>query len=310
VYQQRAARAKTKEQAANHNAVQPQSSLRPAIHPVLALQRTIGNRAVQRMIQTQSNGLSVQRQGDSEEYPAMGAGVEAAQEGSTILDATFQALAGTGSTMERLFGDKSVAGHFLSVVNAGLELGSDKSEGQGWGESAAGTAGSTLFDMAHVSGGPADTAINVANAGLNLIGAPQGATDVSQTLADLTPSSFGGDIAKTALRGAYNFATGDTAALSKQFDDITAGKAGAPLQGYALLPQVIAGVTSGEDLESVIMKVGSEGQDSPAARIGNYLGDQTYQFINKDLPEAARFAKKDLSNLWNSITGNDQQEEQ
>ena len=76
------------------------------------------------------------------------------------------------------------------------------------------------------------------------------------------------------------------------------GEAGGPLQGYALMADVIPDLLSGKSFEDTIMAAGSKGQDSPAARIGNFLGDEAYQFINKDLPEAKEFFIKDLKSLF------------
>jgi hypothetical protein len=232
----------------------------------------------------------------------MGAGIEAAQQGDTILDGIFKGLATAGPAAEDLFGKESVGGGVLSGAKAGLEFIHGVNEGEGVGESAAGAGAGAVFDEAFEAG-PIDTAINVGNSALKLAGAPQEVTDVSQTVADVTPSSFGGALASNAGRGLYNLLTGDDEALGKQVDDMAAGKAGGPLQGYSQAGEVISGLASGGDFESTIMKVGSQGRNTPLARIGNYLGDQAYKFINSDIPEATDFAKKDLSGLWDSLTG-------
>jgi len=48
------------------------------------------------------------------------------------------------------------------------------------------------------------------------------------------------------------------------------------------------------------MDAGSKGEDSVLGRIGGYLGDEAYQFINKDLPEASEFFAKDMEELFGS----------
>ena len=240
--------------------------------------------------------------------PALGAGVDLAKAGATGMS-TVQSIAnfltseivpdGAGGLMEKenpLLGKGSAAGTALSVAGAGLDFLGNIAAGQGIGESAGGAAGSFAGSKLLPSGGPVDTAINVANTGLKAAGAPQGVTDVSSLVADGTSSSFGSAIFGNLGRGLYNWAAGDDKALDKQFSDIESGKSGGALQGYALLPQVLAGVFgTDEDFDTTMMKVGSKGQDSSAARVGNWLGDTAYQFINKDLPEAAEFAAKDDS---------------
>ena len=240
--------------------------------------------------------------------PALGAGVDMAKAGATGIG-TVQKIAnfltsdlvpdGAGGMMENenpLLGKGSAMGTALSAAGAGLDFLGNIAEGQGVGESAGGAAGGFLGSKLMPSAGPVDTAINVANTGLKAAGAPQGVTDVSSLVASGTASSFGSGVFSNLGRGLYNWASGDDKALDKQFTDIESGKSGAALQGYAMLPQVLAGVFgTDEDFDTTIMKVGSKGQDSSAARVGNWLGDTAYQFINKDLPEAAEFAAKDDS---------------
>jgi hypothetical protein len=67
-----------------------------------------------------------------------------------------------------------------------------------------------------------------------------------------------------------------------------------------LATEIIADVASGKDFDQTILKVGSKGNNTALKKAGNYLGDEAFQFINKDLPEATEFAKKDLANLKQS----------
>jgi Domain of unknown function (DUF4157) len=156
--------------------------------------------------------------------------------------------------------------------------------------------------------GAADLVINLANAGLNLAGAPREVTDVSSTVASATPSSFAGSLYSQGARAYKNLGTavttGDARGIDRQVEEMAKGDAGAPLQGYAMMTQVAAELGSGKGLSTAIMKVGSKGQDSAAARIGNKAGDETYKFINKDLPEATEFAKKDIGKIAESVDSN------
>jgi hypothetical protein len=218
----------------------------------------------------------------------------------------------------------STAGTVLDVANFGLDVVGGKAEGQDWGESIFGAVGGLLGGKGGESmfapekggaGSYVDAGINMLNSGLKLFGAPQEVTDVSSMVADVTPSSFREQLGKEGMRSWWNIGEGISnswdklsegdfegallgdswSGLDKQVAGMKEGKSGAPLQGYAMLTDLIADTASGKDLETSIMQVGSGGQDSSAARVGNWLGDQAYQFINQDLPEAAEFAAKDDS---------------
>ncbi len=205
------------------------------------------------------------------------------------------------------------AGPAINVAATGYGLYEDLKDGQKPGEAIAGAAGN--FTAGHLyAGGPVDTAINVANLGLNLAGAPKEVTDTTSVIADVTPSSFITSLAKQGGRGLYNVAINDTKAIDKQVADLEEGKGGAPLQGYALATEIIADVASGKDFDQTILRVGSKGSNTTLKKAGDYLGDETYQFINKDLPEALEFAKKDyakatentkrkLANAWHWVAG-------
>jgi hypothetical protein len=61
---------------------------------------------------------------------------------------------------------------------------------------------------------------------------------------------------------------------------------------------LLASIARGEDPYRALNRVG---EGTAVAKAGDYLGDQTYQFLNKHLPEAAEFAKKDLADLKQSV---------
>ena len=119
-------------------------------------------------------------------------------------------------------------------------------------------------------------------------------SDISQTVADIEPGSFISSTVTQVARAAYNIFTGDMKALDAQGLEMAAGGAGGPLQGYVLTTALAAEVASGRSLESAVLKVGSVGKGSSLEKIGSALGDETYQFVNKDLPEAAEFLNKDI----------------
>jgi vacuolar-type H+-ATPase subunit H len=248
-------------------------------------------------------------------------------------------------------------GRALAAYAAWAEFKRLKTSDHGWGESLLGSLGmgagflgaGSLLKTAPKGAGAADLVINLANLGLHLAGAPRGVTDVSSTVASATPSSFIGSVVSQGGRAWYNIIRGtikgDAADIDKQVKEMQRGSAGAPLQGYALTTELIADVAAGKGLESSIMRVGSIGQDTSVARIGNTLGssafvlgevgknlakgdslekavmkaptltgdtkwiqdtgerlgNEAYQFINKDLPEAKEFAKKDVAKVVTTV---------
>jgi hypothetical protein len=266
--------------------------------------------------------------------PAVSAGVDMAKKGTSAMGLLKTATDFfTKELVPNAAGDGmvsqsnplvSTAGTVLDVANFGLDVVGGKAEGQDWGESIFGAVGGLFGGKGGESmfapekggaGSYVDAGINMLNSGLKLFGAPQEATDVSSMVADVTPSSFREQLGKEGMRGWWNIGEGISgtwdklsegdfegallddawSGLDKQVGGMKEGKSGAPLQGLAMLTDLIADTASGKDLESTIMQVGSGGQESSAARVGNWLGDEAYQFINQDLPEAAEFAAKDDS---------------
>ena len=210
---------------------------------------------------------------------------------------------GKGGVMPGIYGD--VAGGMLDIL-------SSAQKGEGVTDAVLGAAGnliggkyvSGLYQQGQggAGGGIADAVINAVNAGAHVVGAPQGVTDVTQTAADVTPLQMMQQVTSTGFKSWANIGkglvTGNWGDLDKSVESMQKGEAGGPLQGYALMADVIPDLLGGKSFEDTIMAAGSKGQDSPAARIGNFLGDEAYQFINKDLPEAKEFFIKDLKSLF------------
>lgn len=90
--------------------------------------------------------------------------------------------------------------------------------------------------------------------------------------------------------------------IHKQVDDMKAGKMGTWLQGYAMTADVIPNLASGDSFEVALEKASKAGKGSWADRVGSKIGDEAYDFINKDYPEAKEFVKKDIGRLKNAAS--------
>jgi hypothetical protein len=227
----------------------------------------------------------------------------------------------------------STAGTALSVLGAGIEGLTNKNDGQDWGEAFSGPLASLTAGL--VGGGPSygagDKGVNMVNtvaglvhSGAKLFGASeetqevtQATSDVTTLASDATGSSMQDNILKQGFRGLWNIGEGvvDTwdqlgegdiegailrggGAIDKQVTDMMGGKAGSALQGWALGTDLISSAFSGKDMESELLNIDGA-ETTSAGRIGSWLGDQAYQFINEDIPEAQEFAKND-----DSVVGN------
>jgi len=206
-------------------------------------------------------------------------------------------------------------GEFLEGAGLATDFANYSASGQNWRESAASTTGGYLagkgLELAAGSPNPIDIGINAANSVLVASGAPESVTDVSSTVAGVTPSTFAKDTGAYLGRGIQNVAegaiTGDWSGAERQVMDAAEGKSGGAIQGYTLVGGLLGDLASGKSLESSLLDVGSVGAKTSAlGRMGSWLGDEAFRFINKDLPEASEFAMKDLSGLWDSITGEEE----
>ncbi|MEO6527539.1 MAG: DUF4157 domain-containing protein [Gemmatimonadaceae bacterium] len=194
-----------------------------------------------------------------------------------------------------------------------------------------GTYGGDPTNVVDTRNARADSAINIAskvagmaNEGAKAMGMSKSVTDTTQGVADgtslaadVTPSSMQENILKQGFRGLWNIGSGVAnswdqikegdyegallkggSQVDKQVTDMKAGKSGAPLQGYAMMADIIPDLLSGKDFESTLLKTGSQGSETTAAgRAGSWLGDQAYQIVNKDLPELSEFAGKDIKKM-------------
>jgi hypothetical protein len=121
--------------------------------------------------------------------------------------------------------------------------------------------------------GLADAGINLFNTGLQLVGAPEEVTTVTQTVADATPTSFATSLASNAGRGLYNLVTGDLEGLKQQGKDLTHGKSGAPLQGYAVAGEAAYALLSGDDeMLDRIREENASGKRGKLAQFGSWIG--------------------------------------
>jgi hypothetical protein len=196
-----------------------------------------------------------------------------------------------------------VGGPALAIGAGIYGTAKDLQDGQKVPEAVLGNTAQTAVGLSGI-GGPADMAINLVNMGVQMSGAPPEVKEGTGLLADVTPSTFGGNAAKQFARGAYNIATGDQKALDKQVDEMQRGKAGTPLQGYALwATEIVPDLASGKDPLEVFNSAASKINNKTLEKAGNYLGDETYQFINKDLPEFAEFVGKDVDAAKEKLKG-------
>jgi hypothetical protein len=226
----------------------------------------------------------------------------------------------------------STAGTALKVIGTGIEGLTNKNDGQDWGEAFSGPLASlTAGLLSKDSPGVGDQGVNMVNtvaglvhSGAKLFGASeetqeitQGTSDVTTLASDATASTMQDNILKQGFRGLWNIGEGvvDTwdqlgegdiegailkggGAIDKQVTDMMAGKAGSALQGYALMTDLVSSAFSDKDMESELLNLDGA-ETTSAGRVGSWLGDQAYQFINEDIPEAQEFAKND-----DSVVGN------
>jgi hypothetical protein len=214
-----------------------------------------------------------------------------------------------------------VAGAGLMAYGAYQEYKEGIENKESKGEAAAGAVGATLGGL---TGGVGAMAGQAANIGIQAVGSHliekakneypndpakvqkikdrvEIANGTAQTLVDSMPSSTMTQLAKGAARSGWGLLQGDTKAAAKVGKEWESGKAGAPLMGITMGTDLATSIiVQGEDPTHALNRVTKMGEDTPVAKAGEYLGDQTYQFVNKDLPEAAEFAKKDLADLRDS----------
>lgn len=240
--------------------------------------------------------------------------------------ATTEELAEGGGKLASMLGKAGkgakIGGHVLGAAGAAYGFYEDYKDAtekkhESKSEAIAGATGSTIGGF---SGGPGAIAANVANLGVHAVGnrlvekakrehpndpakvkeiqqRVEIAGGTTQTVTEVLPSSMIAQGLKAAGRSAVNLSKGDMKAMDKQAEGFERGEAGAPLMGWTMMTDLGASIAGGEDPEHALNRVAKMGENTPVAKAGDYLGDQAFQFINKDLPEAAEFAKKDIADL-------------
>jgi hypothetical protein len=190
-------------------------------------------------------------------------------------------------------------GTVLQVAGLGAKLKDMHSKGASKTEMAEAAWGAVAQGAAShvIPTGPAGMAVNIANAGAQALGAPQGVQDSLSIASDLVPSNMAGQSIATTGPMLAHAATGNWKEFDRGADNIMAGQAGPALQGYFGVVTLGVDALSGKDMWKSLNEVTNKGKGSVADRVGSYLGDETYKFINRDLPEAAEFAAKDMARL-------------
>jgi hypothetical protein len=208
-----------------------------------------------------------------------------------VLQGVMSLVGTVADTAEGLAGEIPYVGDIADIGAAAGNFIEAQVGGQDLGESLATTAGQYgAGKLADYVSTPEDTLINAVHSIASIAGLDESVTDFTEVASDMTPTSFLGDIGGNLSRGLMNLVTDDDEAQDRHAKDLVEGDGGAPLQGYALAYDFVDRLVSGEDPEEALMDVGSQGQDSPLARMGNYLGDTAYEFINEDLAEAGEIA--------------------
>lgn len=278
----------------------------PDVSLILRLQQQIGNRQVAHRLQNGLNNpktnhsASVIQRDEDESSDQM----DTVKNVKSLYDLGVGAadIAGADTTMPGIYGD--VGGIMFDVLQS-AERGENVQDAL---LNASGTAIGGKFASEQYGGdkisGMVDTSINAINSGAQMMGAPQEVQDVTQITADVTPSTFMQQVGSTGFKAYGDIAegavTGNWNGVDNLVQSMQEGDTGAPLQGYGLMAEIIPDLASGKSVEDTIIDAGSRGQDSAIGRAGSYLGDEAYQFINKDLPEASEFFMKDMSDLFSS----------
>jgi hypothetical protein len=215
-------------------------------------------------------------------YPAGGGGgsdIVATPAPATAVEAPPAVEGGSGG--RNVFRPDGAVDRAMRGASYGFQFFGNLGQGQDLGEAAAGAAaggyasnalGSHLMSTSPRMG-LADAGINLFNTGLQLVGAPEEVTTVTQTVADATPTSFGTSVVSNAGRGLYNLVTGDLEGLKQQGKDIIQGKSGAPMQGYAVAGEAAYALLSGDDeMLDRIREENASGKRGKLAQLGSRIG--------------------------------------
>jgi hypothetical protein len=187
-----------------------------------------------------------------------------------------------------------------------LEAVHDLAEGKDLGQTAARTAGREAADEAAKSlyGGevdPIDAGINAVNSLIQSSDLPPEVKETSQVVADVTPTSFISSTFSEGAEAVENLLNGDWDALKKQGEDMENGKAGAPLQGYAMVGDLVGEIADGKDLDEAILSVGSHGH-GVLKDVGDAIGGGVYDLFHGGEDEAAANYRT-MHNQYSSLLG-------
>ena len=158
---------------------------------------------------------------------------------------------------------------------------------------------------------PAGAALAIASYGLS-VGAGdnkklKAAADVTGVAADAIPAIAVANGVSYAARTARALAQGDTKALQANHKAAMKGKAGAMVQGYAALGQVLSHSLATGNVHDAVMRAANQMQGSAAQRIGSYVGGKTYDAVQATRQMADRASSyvsqqaQRASNLYNRL---------
>jgi len=140
-------------------------------------------------------------------------------------------------------------------------------------------------------------AIQLANAGANMVGAPKPVTGGLEIASEVVPSNQAAKFISFTTRAGLRLAQGDGKGFYQVMQGAVDGNSGGPLQGYTAMTSMLADKASGYSWEQSLMRATSKkGAQSTVAKLGTYLGDQTYKFVNHDLPDLKYYASRDYQN--------------
>jgi len=213
---------------------------------------------------------------------------------------------GTSPEVNRLPGRANVFGTGLAALAALVDAYASYREGRPAGQiglRSAGTFGGALalpgmygppgsvlgMPRGSWSGGLADFVVNIANAGLQWAGAPRPVTALTQTGAELTPSStmFAG--VRSALDFLYAGVASGPEGLERVHQEQLRGSGGGVIQGYAML----GALAGGGDLDFLTSPQAARGDYGIFVESGNYWGD---------VFSGDRSLSKDLADIWDFLT--------
>jgi len=259
--------------------------------------------------------------------PDIELGAGAVKAGADMAKTGADALKTIRGLLDPVLGEEGVgkdtlgwASPILDIVSKSTDVFTGK---RGAGETFAEIAGSNLTSLipdwsSSLKGGMFETAVSLANAGVKIfgddVGIPKEVGEGLSTVGSMSAASMAGSLVSSASRGLYNVGegvlTGEYSALDRQVSEMQEGKAGGPLQGYALLTEAISDFAATGDLTGSIERAGSIGQDSFLAKAGNFLGDTAFEFVNETIPEAQEASKSESApTLWEFLGGGDRDEE-